>query len=205
MPPEITNEQASQLTSWAAQRDALLLDIAQKRDEVQKLNERNLALATSNADLETRINQNLGRIEELKIKEAEYSVLINVDIAKNLSLKTQLETEVTALGKEVFSLSEMRDIYSEMVQNLISLHTAENEMIEKQRKEFAEMSLLSSKQLREIDNVLGKITGEFSKMIEISSTNVEKTNQVINELPKMIFDLQKDILERKHINKVKRT
>lgn len=148
MPPEITNEQASQLTSWAAQRDALLLDISLKREEEQKLREINIALAASSADLDNRINQSLGRIEELKIKEAEYSVLINADVAKNLSLKTQLEAEVTALRKEIIALSEMRDVYSEMVQNLISLHTSENEIMEKMKKEFIEISQLQAKSVR---------------------------------------------------------
>ena len=33
--------------------------------------------------------------------------------------------------------------------------------------------------------------------------NVEKTNVVINDLPRIIFDLQTDIIERKKFNRVK--
>ena len=47
------------------------------------------------------------------------------------------------------------------------------------------------------------MSGEFKKIIDINNDNCEKAKTVMVDMPRIIFDMQKDILERKTLNKVK--
>jgi len=64
-------EQKQQLEIWSIQRDAVLLEISTNRILNEKLIQKNKELSNSNSEIETRMNQSIGRLQELKNKEKE--------------------------------------------------------------------------------------------------------------------------------------
>ena len=56
---------------------------------------------------------------------------------------------------------------------------------------------------KEIENLLIEVKNQVKQIIDINESNVAKTNVVINDLPKIIFDLQRELFERKQFNKIK--
>jgi hypothetical protein len=205
MNPEITPEQKQQLNSWALQRDNLLGDLAVKQIENDRLATANKELAVSLTRVQNEINQSMGRLEEMTFKEDEFNTLLGVQNAELNSQKTYLETRVMDLRTEISILESQKEsliktlqVLSEVNEKVFGRTKEFDENIEKARK-------ISAENLTETNNLLIALKGEFKKIIDVNAENVEKTNVVINQLPRIIFDLQKDILERKQFNRHKVT
>jgi methyl-accepting chemotaxis protein len=205
MNPEIIPEQKQQLNSWALQRDNLLGDLAVKQIENDRLTTANKELAASLTKIQEEINQSIGRLDEMTKKEAEFEYLTNVKNAELSSTKTMLETKIEDFQKEIDIFVSNKKVLAETIDTLVDVHDSVFERINDLDKNIEEARRISSENLVETNNLLIALKGEFKKLIDVNAENVEKTNVVINQLPRIIFDLQKDIFERKQFNRHKVT
>jgi len=67
---EITPEQQKQLDSWAIQRDTILKEISDANTEKDNLTKGNIILAESNTEISNKVQQSVGRLEELDKKRS---------------------------------------------------------------------------------------------------------------------------------------
>jgi len=198
-------EQKDQLKTWAGQRDAVLAEISVNKVENEKLMTANRELAASLTRIQNEISQSTGRLEEMTFKENEFNTLIGIQNLELNNQKIYLETRVMDLRTEISVLEAQKDslvktlqILSEVNEKVFGRTKEFDENIEKARKTSAD-------NLIETNNLLIALKGEFQKIIDVNAQNVEKTNVVVNQLPRIIFDLQKDIFERKQFNRHKIT
>lgn len=205
MNEELTPEQKAQLSSWVSQRDLILVDIANKRVEQEKLTLTNKNLAASNTEIQDSINRSKGRLEELDKLEKEYEGITSNELASILAQKTQLETDVAGLKKEIGILITERDDLLAAIQKLVAIHKTLSESANVVEGQIGKVSEINTANRREVEMLIDKVKSEVQKVLDVTALNVDKTNAVINELPKMIFDLQREILERKHFSKIKHT
>ena len=203
MNPTITPEQTKQLASWVGQRDLILVDIGNKKTEQEKLTKTNLELAESNTEIQNSVQQSIGRLEELEKKEKEYTTKVGVALSDFLVEKNTLEVRIEYLKKEIDLLECERITLVGMFGDLKNIHSDILGNANEMNKTVGENVKLNSQNTIEIKNLLNDIKGELQKIHDVNAENVAKTNVVINDLPRIIFDLQKDIAERKKINKVK--
>ncbi len=203
MESTLTLEQKKQLDSWASQRDSILLDIAGKKTESERLTLINNNLAISNTEISDKIQQSIGRLEEIEIKEEERAKFITTENVSLINLKSVLQTEVSSLQSEIVVLKDKKEniyndiaVISKVHQDIFS-RSSDIERI------ITETVTINSSNAREIKNILFEAGIELKKMIDIGSENVGITNKVISEIPKMVVDLHRDIIERKKINKHK--
>ncbi len=200
---DITPEQQKQLSSWVSQRDAILVDIGNKRTESERLTDTNKALGLSSAEISNKIQQSIGRLEELDRQEINRATFVLRDVADLDDRKSILQTEVTNLKVERDLIEDQKDSLLEDIANLSVIHDKIFEKTNGLESIIGNMTSISSKNATEINNILISAGEELQKIIDINRQNVVETNAVINKLPKMIFDLQRDIIERKQLNKHK--
>lgn len=201
---EITQEQQKQLDSWAAKRDSILSEIAVVEDINNHLNSTNKELAQSNSTLIEEINQVKGRIEELKIKEGERASLLPIEIASLEAKKTVLETTITALEGDTKELEIKKSSLLHDVANITGFHDHVFEKVNNLEGIITKTISISSENAKEIENILIMAGNELKKVIEVGEINVEKTNKVIEEIPKMIVDIHRGVIERRNISKIKK-
>ncbi len=203
MDQKLTREQEKQLVSWVSERDLILLDIANKKTESEKLTITNKNLASSNTEIADRIQQSLGRLEELEKKEKERALLVIAEIAGLSAEKSTLQTQISELKKEILSLKENKNLLTEDIIILTKVQETLSIRANQIEKVITETVTINSSNAREIKNILVEAGIELKKMIDIGSENVAVTNKLVAEIPKIIVDIHRDVLERKKINKHK--
>lgn len=200
-----TPEQKKQLNSWVNQRDSILIDIGKNKTEYEKLIEINKNLAISNTDISNRIQQSIGRLDEILIKEKERTQLISSEILPLEIEKSKLQTEISSLKSEIKILVEKKNDFIKDIEFISKAHenifsrTSEIERI------ISETVKINSSNATEVNDILVKASDEFKKIIDIGEKNVSITNKIISEIPKIVVDLHRDILERKKIGRSKIT
>jgi chromosome segregation ATPase len=197
MNPTITPEQTKQLASWVSQRDLILVDIGNKRTEQEKLTKTNLELAASNTEIQDKIQQSIGRLEELEKKEIQNSEKLSIRRYELYVEKTQLETQLEYLKKEIGLLECERITLIGMFEDLKNVHTDILGNANEMNKTVGENVKLNSQSTIEIRNLLNDIKGEVQKIHDVNSENVEKTNRVIAEIPRIVFDSHKPQIIKK--------
>ena len=203
MNEEFSPEQKNNLSSWAGQRDAILLDIANQRTEQEKLKLTNKSLAESNTEIQDKINVGLGRLEELDKKEKLYEEIISTNLSDSLVQKSQLQSEITGLKNEIGLLFSQKETLVDLILNLTSIHNKLSESAVETEKMIGAVTQVNSDNAKELQNLLIEVKNQVKQIIDVNESNVAKTNVVINDLPKIIFDLQRELFERKQFNKIK--
>lgn len=203
---ELTLEQKQQLDSWVSQRDAILVEIGNLRTEQEKLTLKNKNLAESNTEIQDSINRSKGRLEELDKLEKEYEGITSNELASTLIQKTELETSIADLLKEVGVLVNQKEDLIKTIKELSGISETLSKSLNGIEGNIGKTAEDNSANRREVEQLLEKIKSEVQKLLDVNAENVEKTNVVINELPRIIFDLQRDILERREkFNKTKQS
>jgi predicted nucleic acid-binding Zn-ribbon protein len=191
MPPEISPEQNAQLASWAAQRDAILTEISGLKTEKEGLTKTNLDLAAANTDLEQRALIIEGRIQELDKKEKEQEGIVSVEIADLTAQKTGLQSDVSNLRGEIVVLQTQKNMIKDTINTLSDVHDRVFARAEGIDHTVDHLSMVNKSNLREIEMLLSSLKVGVQGIIDASTANVEKTNFVINELPRVFFDLHR--------------
>jgi chromosome segregation ATPase len=205
MNAELTPEQKLQLDSWAGLRDVALAEISIARVEGEKLTKTNKDLVVSITKIQEEINQSLGRLDEMTKKEEEFDKLMRIDNAELSARQVGLQSQIYELEKEINILLSNKKVLTDTIDTLVDVHDKVFSRVSDLDKNIEEARRISSENLTETNNLLIALKGEFKKIIDVNAENVEKTNVVINQLPRIIFDLQKDIFERKQFNRHKVT
>jgi chromosome segregation ATPase len=191
MEPEITPEQNSKLETWVAKRDEILSEISSLRTIKEKLEKENKNLADSNTDIETRMNEIRGRIEELKLKESELPTLLRKDIAPLQVTKSNLETDITSLSKIVKLLKEQKESLEKDVafelETFNSLHGKASIL----EKFIGHVTEISAKNDRSISKLVEEIKEGMEELVKKKNEANHQTDTVVKELPKVFLEVRR--------------
>lgn len=196
---EFTKEQKAQIATWDKQRDEHLAAISVLRTEEEKLQVKNKELASSNSDIENRMNVIRGRIEELKIKEGELPAVISKEVAFLESKKTTLESEITLIVKMVGLLtSQKKGLELDISSALLTFEVLKGEALLLD-KVVDRVTTVSKSNSDKIDLIVSNLAVSLEEIIAVNRKNVLETNIVIDKVPKMIVECQKRGLINKKI------
>lgn len=204
MENEITPEQKEQLKSWAGQRDSVLSEISNLRTIKEKLEKENRELSDSNSEIDIRVNQSVGRIEELSKKERELESLLSKDIASLSSEKNVLESEITNLKKIVEVLEPQKKSLETSISFLTETFNSLHERVGVLDKVVGHVTTVSDKNVSVISDLVSSVKASLQEIIDINLSNVEKTNVVIKELPVVFLEVKRKSLIREVINEPKK-
>ena len=188
---EITPEQKSQLKTWAGQRDTLLSEISNLQTAKEKLVTSNKEMAEAHSNMNDNMNQVIGRIEELKKKEAELPLLISKEIASLQARKTCLETEITNLSKLVEVLTVQKTSLEKDVSSALATFTVVKDEAITLDGIVDHVTRVSKNNVTLIDGIVSKLARSLEEIIEVNKKNVSETNVVIDKLPRMLVEAQK--------------
>lgn len=203
MNPEITKEQQEQLSSWASQRDLLLSEISSLRDTERKLHQRNEELSSSSSEIINKMNQAKGRIEELKIKEAELPELTRKDVSTLKVIKSGLETEILFFKENIKELKDKKDLLEKSISFLTDTFNSLHERVGVLDKVVGHVTEISSKNDKSIQNLVVEIKKGLTEVVEKNKQSVKEMSTVTAELPKVFLEVQRKSLERQVINNKK--
>lgn len=188
---EITPEQKAYLATFAGRRDAALLEISNLQIAQEKIEKTNKELAKSCSDTEVRMNQIIGRIEELQKKEAELPLLVSKEIASLQSQKTCLETEIMNLSKLVEVLTVQKTSLEKDVSSALATFTALKDKAISLDAIVDHVKRVSGDNERDINSLVSNLKSSLEEIIEVNKKNVFETNVVIDKLPRMLVEIQK--------------
>jgi chromosome segregation ATPase len=189
--PEFTPEQKENLKTWAEQRDSILSQVSVLISERDKLQRINKELADSNTDIEARMNQIKGRIEELKTQEATIPFFVSQEIATLQSEKNTLEVTVASLEKMVKLLtSQKTSLEADVSFALSTFNTIKGESMMLD-KVVDKVTTVSQENSNRINKLVNDLAASLEEIIAVNKKNVFETNVVIEKLPAMIMEAQK--------------
>ncbi len=197
MNPLFTPEQNKQLASWAGERDAILKVIGEKKTETETLTKTNNALADSNTEIANRIQQSIGRLEELDRQEINRATFVLKDVAALEDKKSILQTEVSDLLADIESLKKNKEEINKDIESITKTYESVFARAGEIERIVGNTATMSSTNAREISNILVEAKNTLKEVIEIGIKNVEMTNRTINQIPKIIVDIHRDVVERK--------
>lgn len=190
---EITPEQKKQLGRWAIERDAILEEISRLKIEENALNERNISLANSNTDLETRINQSIGRLAELDKQEETRKNLVSIEVADLEKKKTALENQIPSLDKEISAKISEINILANTLLTVTDVHGKVFDKASILDQIVEHVTKVSSQNITDIEIFMTLLKKSIQEIVDKNSKNVEQTNIILEKLPRYIFELQKPI------------
>lgn len=200
MEPEISPEQKAQLSTWVGKRDRLLLEISTLRTEKETLVSKNGELATSNTDLESRANQIFGRIAELEIKEEEFATMVSADTAAKQVEKAALEGDAANLRKEIITLQTSKNLLNEQIASISDIYDRVFDRAKVLDEVVDHVTRVSGQNIRDIETLMSTVKVGVQEIIDVNKENVDKTNRVIVELPRIFFDVQRFTPIKRPIN-----
>lgn len=203
MNPSFTPEQNKQLASWAAERDAILTDIGNKKTEKEKLTTEVKDLAESKTLISNDIQRSIGRLEELDRQEINRATFVLRDVADLDERKSVLQTEISSLEKEIDILTDKKDDLNADVEVISKVYESIFSRASEMERIISGTVKISSTNASDIKAILVDAGIELKKIIDIGQKNVEVTNRIINEIPKIIVDIHRDVIERRKIPRAK--
>ncbi len=200
---ELTPEQKKQIDSWTDQRDRILKDISDKKDGSERLTKTNNYLSESNTEIANKIQQSIGRLNELDRQEVNRATFVLKDVVVLDEKKSILQTEVCSLESDIIELTEKKDNLIKDISSITKTYETVFSRSGEIERIVSETAKINSSNARDIINMFNEASIEFKNIIDIGRENVAVTNRVIAEVPKMIVDIHRDIIERKKINRHK--
>jgi len=191
MNPEISPEQNAQLSAWVVQRDALLLEISALRTESEKLSKANTEIAESSKGIETRINQSEGRLIELDKKEKELFNKVSIDIDFLTSEKSAIENKIEGLRKEIEVLDDEKNLIIDSIATSTDIYEKVFNRAEVLDKVVDHVTRVSEQNLKDTELLIQILKESVQSVVDINTENVTKAQIIINELPRVFFELQK--------------
>jgi len=201
MNDELTPDQKSQLLTWAGQRDAILLEISNLQSTKENLQAINKSLSDSNTDIETRLIEYRGRIAELLTKENDLLPLISKDIADLKEEKSVLQAEITSLNKLIENLSIQKTLLDTDVSFALSTFNSVKDESLLLDKVIGHVTTISGKNVTTINNLVESVKEGMQKLIDLSNIASSNSKTIIDELPKLLVESRRQVLDRRKINK----
>lgn len=200
---DFTPEQKKQLSTWASQRDSILIDIGNKKTESEKLTENNKTLADSNTEISTKIERSKGRLEELEKHEMNRAKFIPQENAILILEKTKLQTEIFNLKSEITTLIDTKKKIIEDIEMLKNVHGTVFNNTNNLEKTITNIVSVCSGNAQLVADILESVEARCRQILTLSSLNIEAHNNVLNEIPKLFVELRKKSLQREVLVKHK--
>jgi len=197
------NQDSINFKSWVGQRDAILVEISNLREENKKLSEENISFSDSNTEISDKIKKSEGKLEELIKKEEEFSTLIKSDNAVLKVEKSELQTTNQGLKTENNLLEEKKKGLLMDIANLSSIHENIYEKTNGLESLVGGIVKVSSDNATVINRMFESAATNLQKVIDIGEKNVDKTNKLVLDIPKIIVDLHRDVVERRRISRIR--
>lgn len=194
-----TPEQIEQLKTWAGERDAILLEIANNRYERDRLTKINEGLSASNTEIQKCVATSIGRMAELDKQERDYENISSNEILALSIKKTRLEGEVASLTSKVALLESQKNSLAESIGTLKSVYDTIFVRAGSLDKVIDHVTRVSEQNSNDISTLTAQLKNTLQSVIDINTKNVAATNTVIQELPKVFFDIQRKSLIRERI------
>ena len=196
---ELSPEQKEQLSNWSIQRDALLTELALLKEENEKLTQRNIEIADSSTEISEKIQQSIGRMEELDKQENLYKEIVAVEIPALEIVKTRLQTEITALKKEVVPLETRKEELVKDIEFLIKTKEDVSDKKEIIEKVVDHVTKVNSSNIKEIDEAIIALKSKVDEILKLSTEDIDAHNKILGEIPKLFVELQRKSLVREKI------
>ncbi len=196
MNPEITPDQKKQLKSWADQRDEILASIEVARTEFGTLTTRNVELANSNTEIETKIYKAEGRLTEMNVREAEYEVIVAAEIVDLEKNKTRLESVVSSLEMNLVILEGRKLSVENALTAMVNAHDKIFARAEGLNKIISEAMTKNVDGLHEVQTIIEDVKKTGAAVVAANTHNVEVTNRVSVEIPRLLVEARRITMER---------
>jgi len=196
---EISPEQTQQLKSWAEQRDEILNEISASRTTNELLKKNNASLAESISEIEQRIISSTAKMTEVDAQEKGYAEIVSKEISDLLPIKSQLQSQISGLEKEVELLATKKDILIESINTLTLAHDKVFNRASVLDKVVEHVTRVNAKNIDDINILISNLNVSIQEMIDKNNSNVAETNNIVGKLPKLFLDLQRKTLIKEEI------
>jgi predicted double-glycine peptidase len=195
----LTPEQNNQIANWVVQRDAILLEISGLKTEQERLSKANKEIASSNVDIEQRIQQSIGRVSVMEEVEQVLGKKTNDEISDALIQKTSLESEIEGLKKVLNELTPQKNKLLKDIYLLTEVYNTVNDRVGVLDKVVDHVTKVSEQNKVVIDQMIESIKKSSQDIIDVNEKNVKEANVILDKLPRMIVELQKTKLIRTNL------
>jgi len=192
-------EQEKQLKTWASERDLILSELSNLKNEKELLVKKNKELSDSNTEIQTTINQSIGRMVELDKEEKLYMEIVDVKIPQLESQKSILETEITGFQKEISYLEFQK---GGLVKDIEFLIKTQSEVFDRTgilEKVVDHVTKVNSSNLKELEDASLQMIAKAKDILELSDSQYKAHTEVLREIPRLFVELQKKTLIRQKI------
>ncbi len=197
MNEELTKEQKDQLGTWSSQRDVLLSEISTLRNEKEIIQKSVLEVSSSYTDISNNIKISEGKLIEIDKKEGEALLKVSKDLSAVEKQKSIAENQIAPLEKTIQLLTEKKDLLTETVATLTKVSEGILTKTSKLDEDISKIVTSSTENSNEIVALMMTLKTSANQMIKINQDNVKETTSVIGELPRLFFELQREILENR--------
>lgn len=182
-----------------------LSEIAALKIEKANLTKTNEDLGISNIELTNSIHISIGRIEELKTREKDFTEMMTVDNTEKILVKTRLQEQVYSLEKEVKFLEDKKKGLTEDIVNQKEIYSDLFDKAGTLREIVSHVVTISDKNMIKLDQQSSILVDKVKEIVAISTENINKHNVILDEIPKLFVELKRKSLEREPLKKIKHT
>jgi hypothetical protein len=200
---DLTPSQKDQIKTWEEQRDIWINEISILRSEHQSLIESNQDLLDSSKEIEYRMNQNLGRIKEIEVKEKERENVLSKEVGDLLVKKNSLENNIFNLSMTIGLLEEEETKIKDRIvflSDLLGKIEGKSEIFDKIISRFSD---INEEQIKKIKELLLDIEKTSKEIVLSQEESAKSSKQISDLLPMMLVEAKKQTLERNIIKKIK--
>jgi len=188
---EITPEQQKQLDSWAIQRDTILKEISDANTEKDNLTKGNIILAESNTEISNKVQQSVGRLEELDKKEVERKNLVSTDLLVLEKQKTTLESSITSLSGDVRDLILQKNDLIILIKFLTETHKEIFDRTGILQEVIGHVKKISEGHISDLNIFFNTLKKNIQEIIDLNSENTKQTKIVLEKLPLAILQFRR--------------
>lgn len=188
--------QQTQLESWVDKRDKILREIGIYQTERDSLFNYNKEAGLSLASLHKSISESKGRIAEILETEERLKNSTTNEISALIAQKSRLESEIETKKVEVKSLEEKKLLLIETINSSIAIHEKTIDRVSGIDEKVESLSKVTGNSKFVIEELIESVKKGCQELNDLNEKNVKATNLVLDKLPAMLIELQKNKLIR---------
>lgn len=192
-------DQKQSLKSWAEQRDTLLREIGILQTEKNDLDILNKQAGIDFSDLEKSIANARGRFSVIGEIEEKIRTSLPLDIEKLELEKITLQSTVLFLKDSVDSLSLQKSKVIEDLNILLSVYEQANSRVETINEVIEKISKIGTDNKVIVEDLMKTVKSTSKEVIDINQKNVKEASSILEKLPAMLVELQKQNLIKHRI------
>ncbi len=192
-------DQKKQVETWAEQRDRILREISLHTSELEGLKKSCNQEALALTDLERNVSQKRGEFDAILLAEDRFKTSISSEVVDLTLQKSNLEKDIEIKKLELQGLETQK---SEILENIQVLNTINDKVVNRSAEidEIIGKSIkLSEESTSDLTTLMTLVKKGCGEIVELNDKNVKATNEVLEKLPAMLVELQKNKLIRHRI------